>query len=109
MSNAERLLEQGQLPKRRRRLWRTLFHRPRDIAPFAPPVSFEEVASPPPQEAQVAHWGEVILLEDHASILHRDGTITYSVHHIALLQGDLNLAPWDQVSWVYDAKIWRPT
>src|SRR5258706_523130 len=88
------------LPAKRRRLWRTFFRRPRDLGCFTPRISFQEVAATLPSIEEAGHWGEVILLEDHISVLHRDGTISYGVHNVTMLQGEWNLAQWDEVSWV---------
>src|SRR5262245_25107409 len=97
------------LPRPRRRLWSTWFHRARDLRSFAEWISFDEVARSLPRLEDAAHWGEWILLEDHISVLHRDGTITYGVHYISMLHGDMNLAGWEQVLWHYQPKMWRPT
>ncbi len=97
------------LPRPRSRLWSTWLRRARDLRPFAPKISFDEVAQSLPPVEDAAHWGEWILLEDHASVLHRDGTITYGVHYISMLHGDMNLAGWEQVLWYYQPRMWRPT
>ncbi len=95
--------------KPRRRLWRTWLRRPRDLTPFAPRVAFDEVADPLPPPDEVAHWGEMILLEDYVTALHRDGTISHRSHYVSVLHGAQHLAQWDEVTWLYEPRAWKPT
>jgi len=97
------------LPSPRRRLWRTLFRRPRKLRRFAPRISLEEVIRRQPDPAEIAHWGEVMLLEDLALVLHRDGTASWRCHVITMPWGDQNLAEWDEITRVFDPRKWYPT
>jgi hypothetical protein len=97
------------LPAPRSRLWSTWFGRRRSLEPFIESIPFEAVRQSMPSVEEAAHFGEAILLEDHISVLHRDGTITYGVHYISMLHGDMNLAGWEQAAWYYHPKAWRPT
>ena len=102
MSNAE-------VPRPRRRLLKTLFRRPRNLRKLVEPLSIDAVRARMPSVEEAAHWGEVILLEDHVNVLHRDGTLTYGIHYISMLHGDQNLAAWEQALWYYQTSAWRPT
>jgi hypothetical protein len=99
----------NEMPRPGKRLWRTLFRKPRTLHPFALPISFQDITQALPSLEEASQWGEVMILEDHVSALHRDGTITYGVHNITLLHGDWNLAQWDEVRWFYQPKNWRVT
>ncbi len=96
-------------PRPRRKLLRTLFRRPRNLSVFAAPIRVEDVLNVPPDPAEAAHWGEVVLLEDFIVALHRDGTASRRMHLITLAHGDQNLAEWDEKGVVYDPKRWKPT
>ncbi|MBX3431734.1 MAG: DUF3857 domain-containing protein [Pirellulales bacterium] len=86
-----------------RRLWRTLLNRPRPARRFAPRLTFDPtLAGLDP--AVAAHWGELLLIEDVASILHRDGTVTWLRHIVAWLYGAENLADWDEIVRTYDSR-----
>jgi hypothetical protein len=63
----------------------------------------------PPDLAEAAHWGELVLLEDVVVALHRDGTTSRRMHLVTVPFGDANLAEWDEKGVVYDPRRWRPT
>ncbi len=96
-------------PRPRRKLLKTFFRRPRNLAPFAPPIPAEEVLAAPPDLAEAAHWGEMVLLEDLVVALHRDGTASRRMHLITVPHGDQNLSEWDEKGVVYDPRRWKPT
>ncbi|QDV20918.1 Transglutaminase-like superfamily protein [Gimesia panareensis] len=85
-----------------RKLWRTRFKLPRKVLPFSPRISINEVRPTESIDAELQHWGEVILLSDLVAVLHRDGTITRRAHHISSLYANEALAQWDEVFRFYD-------
>jgi hypothetical protein len=97
------------IPKARRRLWRTRLKWPRRLRCFAPEISLEDVSGKQPEEAEIAHWGEFVLLEDDIAVLHRDGTTSWLNHVITMPWGDQNLAEWDERSLVFEPRKWYPT
>lgn|GEM_PF-1151723 len=92
------------LPRARRRTWRTLLRRPRPLGRLAPRIAYEQAAARMPTADEVAHWGEVILLEDLCAVLHRDGTTSWLTHIVTMPHGDENLAQWDQLARVYNPR-----
>lgn len=98
-----------ELPKPHARLWRTWLYRPRPVKHFLPPITTASVLASRPDESQVAHWGEYILLEDHVTALHRDGTITLYHRTITLPRSDSSLAQWDEVIRSFDNRRSRST
>ena len=101
--------EPSELPKPGRRLWRTLLRRPRKLRHLAPPIPAARAMAELPDPAEVAHWGEVILLEDLLVVLHRDGTTSWYTHVVTMPYGDQHLAEWDDVSQVFDRRKSWPT
>ena len=97
------------LPRPYRRLLRTLCRTARNLRTIVPRISFEEAARQIPDSEEAAHWGEVILLEDLAVVLHRDGTTSWRTHSITMPWGDQNLAEWDEIIRVYPPFRWHPT
>jgi hypothetical protein len=96
-------------PRPKRRLWRTFFKRPRDLTPFLTPIPFSLHAAKLPSLDEAAHWGEVILVEDQLTVLHRDGTTSWRSHYVSMMHHDQILAQWDQVTKYYNRRIWKPT
>ena len=88
--------------KPKRKLWRTRFKWARKTLPFAPRISSDEVLVPEIPDDELQHWGELILLSDATSVLHRDGTITRCAHNITKLYANESLAQWDEVYRFYD-------
>src|SRR5262249_40906835 len=97
------------LPQPRSRLWRTLLKRPRDLRPFAERIPFDPARVPLPSPEEAARWGEVILLENHVAVLHRDGTASFRVHLVTALYGDQHLAQGDEPTILSDRRVGRPT
>jgi len=58
-----------------------------------------------PDNSEVGHWGQVILLNDTVVALHRDGTVSQLMHIITLLHGEQELAEWDDVNRDYDRRV----
>lgn len=90
--------------KPRRRLWRTLLRRPRNLRRLVARVPYTEAASEVPDQQEVGHWGQVVLLHDATVALHRDGTVSRSVHLVTMLHGDQDLAEWDEITRTYDRR-----
>lgn len=90
-------------PKPRRRLLRTLLHRPRRLEQFAPRLDFnlnDDESDP----ATAAQWGEHLLLEDWLLVLHRDGSTSSRRHVASRLHSSEALAQWDEVVRSYDSR-----
>ena len=96
-----------QIPRPRRKLLRTWLKRPRPVRLFAKRINLLEVLSPRPENDELAHWGEYILLEDIIVALHRDGTTTWHTHLISMPYRDESLAMWDHVHHPYMLKKTR--
>lgn len=107
MKNRETIDEST--PKPRRRLLRTILKWPRRLRRFAPRISVEEVLDKRPDEADVAHWGEYLLLSDMIVAIHRDGTTSGLSHEITMPWGDQNLADWDERTFVFEPRKCYPT
>lgn len=92
------------VPRPRRRLWRTLLKRPRNIRRFAPRLLFSDVAAPLPDPEELSHWGQVVLVSDSAVAMHRDGTATRLFHLVTMPYGDQELSEWDEVVREFDRR-----
>jgi hypothetical protein len=89
----------------------------RPVRRFAPRLPFDPERDAPPPES-VAHWGEHMIVEDVATALHRDGTMSSFYHLVTQLHGDQQLAAWDEVIRSFDvrrerqriatARLWFP-
>ena len=97
------------LPRPYRLLLRTLCRIPRNLRTIVPRISFDEATRQMPESDEAAHWGEVLLLEDMAVAMHRDGTTSWYTHTITMPWGDQNLAEWDEIIRVYPPFRWHPT
>lgn len=86
------------VPTPSRRLARTFFKRPRPIRRFANRIDIAEVQENLPDAEDLAHWGEVVLLEDIILVVHRDGTMSRLWHVVTQLHGNDQLAQWDEVT-----------
>ncbi|HND52741.1 MAG TPA: transglutaminase-like domain-containing protein, partial [Pirellulaceae bacterium] len=95
------------IPKPRRRLWRTWLKWPRDLRQFAPRIDARDLLAAPPAEQELAHWGEVILLEDIVIALHRDGTTSWLTHLVTMPYSNELLSKWDDVNRTYDERTTR--
>jgi hypothetical protein len=58
----------------------------------------EEIQKNLPQAEELAHWGEVVLLEDIILAVHCDGTMSRLWHVVTQLHGNEQLAQWDEVA-----------
>src|SRR5207253_10235915 len=96
-----------ELPKPRRRLWRTLWKRPRNVTRIAPPIPIDDVLSPRPADEELSHWGEYSLLEDFVTVLHRDGTPTYRRRWIVILHGVQQIEHWERFEYRFDRRTWK--
>jgi hypothetical protein len=90
-------------PRPRWKLLRTLFRSGRPIRRFAPRLKFNPMIDAAPQEI-VAHWGEHMIIEDIATALHRDGTVTTLRHIVTQLHGAEHLAAWDETVRSYNTR-----
>lgn len=98
-----------ELPKPRRRLWRTIWRRPRNVHRLAPPIPISEAIAPLPPDEELSHWGEYGLLEDFVTVLHRDGTPTFRRHWVLALHGRQHIERWEQFEYRSDRRTWRYT
>ena len=90
-------------PKPRWKLLRSMLRMARPIRRFAPRLHVNPMIDAADPES-VAHWGEHMIFEDVATVLHRDGTIS-SIYHLATqLHGDQPLAAWDEVVRSFDVR-----
>jgi transglutaminase-like putative cysteine protease len=98
-----------ELPKPRRRLWRTVWRRARNIHRLAPPIPVREAITAIPPHEELAHWGEYGLLEDFATVLHRDGTPTFRRHWVIALHGPQHIERWERFEYRFDRRTWKYT
>lgn len=98
-----------ELPKPRRRLWRTLWHWPRNVTHLAPPIPIADVLSPRPTNEEAAHWGQYSLLEDYVTVLHRDGTPTYRCRQVVVLHSVMEIERWERFEYRFDRRSWNHT
>src|SRR4029450_83363 len=92
------------LPRPHMRLFKTWLKWPRDVRCLAPGLDTAEILANGPEQAEAAHWSEVVLVEDMVFALHRDGTVTRLTHVIVAPHGDQNPAGWDGRSHLYDRR-----
>lgn len=97
------------LPRPRWRLWRTWLRRRRPLQGIAPPIDTAPLRQSLPSLPEVLPYGEYLLLEDHAYVLHRDGTHSLRVHLMSLLWRSELLAQWDQLQRVFHPRQFRST
>ena len=97
------------LPRPRRRLWRTFLKQPRDLSRFAPSIPFDSVARQPPDKETLGRWGQDFLLDDRLVVLHRDGTASYLQHTITALHSPAKIAEWDTIKRPYDRRTYQAT
>ncbi len=88
---------------RRMKLWRTLFRQPRPLRRFAPKIDFDPKQHIPDLEV-AAQWGEQIIIEDIATVLHRDGTSSSLRRLVTQLYGAEQLGSWDELVRSFDAR-----
>ncbi len=98
-----------ELPKIRRRLWRTLWHLPRNLKRLAPPIPLDDVLSPRPTQEEISHWGRYGLLEDYVTVLHRDGTPTYRRRWVSILHNVKEIERWERIEYRFDRRTWKNT
>jgi hypothetical protein len=98
-----------ELPKPRRRLWRTIWKRPRNVTPLVPPIPIRLVLSPKPAEEEISHWGQYSLLEDFITVLHRDGTPTYRRRWVLILHDVKQIEKWERFEYRFDRRTWKTT
>lgn len=89
-----------------RRVWGSLFAEPSGPVCFAPPISFNDVINPPPDQELLARYGQYHLLKDTLTVLRSDGTVSYDSHVITVLHSSARIAAWDTVRRSSDRRIW---
>lgn len=97
----------AELPRPARKMWMTRLRWHRSLRHLVPTLSTTSLLQPWPSMEEVLPYGEYLVLEDHAYVLHRDGTITVRVHLLTLLWSDEALAQWDVVQRVYHPRQMR--
>lgn len=98
-----------ELPKPGRRLWRTIWWRPRNVTRLAPPIPISAVLSPKPAHEEIAHAGQYALLEDYVTVLHRDGTPTYRRRWVLILHSVQEIERWERFEYRFDRRAWKYT
>jgi transglutaminase-like putative cysteine protease len=98
-----------ELPRPAWYLWRTWLRRRRPLRGIVSPIDTAPLRQTLPAPEEVIPFGEYLLLEDHAYVLHRDGTMTYRIHMMTLLWRSEMLAQWDQVQRVFHPRQLRST
>lgn len=90
-------MSSDQLPRPKTRLWRTRLHWHRPYKGFVTPIDAASLLTPVPTPEEVAPYGEILLLEDHLYVLHRDGTQSVRIHSVNFPWSSNALAQWDQI------------
>jgi len=98
-----------ELPVPRRRLWRTKLRWSRDVTRFAPPIAIDPAIANEIPERELSHWGEVALLEDYLTVLHRDGTVTYRRSWLFVLHGVKQMERWERFKYHFDCRAVKYT